>query len=372
MTSTDSRRTLKTFGGVFSPVSLAQFSSVIFLRLGFMVGQSGLLLTGTQLILAYSLLFLTVLSVCAISTNGAVSGGGVYFMLSRTLGPEMGGSIGLLFFCAQVFSAALYIAGFTESIITNFGVDGILVPGGLPSGSHWWSYLYSSCLNAFCFLVLLIGSGFFAKVSLAILLAVVVIICTVFASFFRPGFPISFPNSTSNGTIIYNFTGLNSITLHDNLLPDYQVDYLTGNMMNFLTVFAVLVSGVTGIMNGANMSGELKNPAKSIPRGTLAATSFTFIVYMLLSLFTAASCDRKLLINDYVYMQNISFWSPLVTIGIFCTTLSAALGNLIGGSRVLEALAKDNLFGKWLNPLKWTTRGGNPLLALASTHILVQ
>lgn len=91
----------------------------------------------------------------------------------------------------------------------------------------------------------------------------------------------------------------------------------------------------------------MKNPGRNIPRGTLSAVLFTFICYILLSLLTAASTSRFLLQNDFMYMMPINIWPPFVAVGILTATFSAGLSNLIGSSRVLEALAKDNVFGKY-------------------------
>lgn len=183
-------RTLGTFPGVFSPVTLSMFSALIFLRVGYIVGNAGLLVTLLQFAIAYMILIFTVASVCAISTNGAIEGGGAYFMISRSLGPEFGGSIGTLFFLANIVSSALCISGCVEGLVENIGPSGYLVgedsPGLIPDG-HWYRFLYCSVLNALNLLVCLIGAGMFAKTTVFVLAMVVMCLSVAFTSYFVQG-----------------------------------------------------------------------------------------------------------------------------------------------------------------------------------------
>ncbi|XP_063220409.1 solute carrier family 12 member 9 isoform X2 [Bacillus rossius redtenbacheri] len=371
-------RTLGTFAGVFSPVALSMFSALLFLRVGFLVGNAGLLVTWLQFVIAYGILLFTVASVCAVSTNGAVEGGGAYFMISRTLGPEFGGSIGTLFFFANVVSSALYIIGCAEGLVENFGPSGYLLEDVLPDGK-WWRFLYCSALNVLNLLVCVIGAGMFAKTSVAILAIVCICLVSVVVSFLAaPAAQIAIPDTNDvvqNATFHVNatYTGFFVNTLKNNLYPEYGEDYTSkGDLVTFATVFGVLFSGVTGIMAGANMSGELRNPARNIPLGTLSAVGFTFVCYVILSFLTAATCSRFLLQNNYLFMMQINLWPPFVTVGILTATFSASLSNLIGSSRVLEALAKDNVFGVLLGFVSRGVWKGNPLAAVMLSWLLVE
>ncbi|XP_054840189.1 solute carrier family 12 member 9-like [Eublepharis macularius] len=371
-------RKLPTFLGVVVPTLLSMFSVVLFLRLGFVVGQAGLYQAIGMFVVAYFIIGMTVLSVCAISTNGALDAGGAYYMISRALGPEFGGSIGIMFFLANVCGSALYILGLVEAVVDDFGVPGEGRAGSgvhvLPSG-YWFELLYGTVLLLLCLLVCLVGAGIYAKATFLIFVIVMGVLGTVFLSFFlvHPH-NVKVPNIEGNNTVFLNasFTGFRLSTLKGNLLAAYSVDYTTGNVMSFSTVFAVMFNGCTGIMAGSNMSGDLKRPSYSIPRGTIIAVIFTYVVYNLLAFLLSCTCDRLLLQRDYGFLKNINIWAPLVTIGVYCSTLSAAMSNLIGASRILYALAKDDLFGKALAPAKRTSSSGNPWAAVVLSWLLVQ
>uniref|UniRef100_A0A8C7MGI4 Zgc:153039 n=1 Tax=Oncorhynchus kisutch TaxID=8019 RepID=A0A8C7MGI4_ONCKI len=365
---------LSTFFGVVIPTLLSMFSVVVFLRIGFVVGQCGLYQAIAMFLVAYFIISMTVLSVCAISTNGALDAGGAYYMISRALGPEFGGSLGVMFFLANVCSSALYILGLVEAIVATFGPAGSLQV--LPAG-YWWSLLYATGILLLCLLVCLVGAEIYAKASFLIFLVVMIVLASIFISFFAMSprtilLPAAHNNTGPQPPNMANFTGFKLDTLLGNLDADYAVDYTTGTMMSFATVFAVMFNGCTGIMAGSNMSGDLKNPSYSIPRGTITAVIFTFIIYNLLSLMVACSCDRILLQRDYSFLRDINVWNPLVTVGVYSSTMSAAMSNLIGASRILFALARDDLFGTVLSPAKKTSHNGNPWVSVLLSWFLVQ
>ncbi|XP_060710528.1 solute carrier family 12 member 9 isoform X5 [Hemiscyllium ocellatum] len=376
----DDSRKLSTFFGVVVPTVLSMFSIVIFMRVGFVVGQAGFLQSLLMLVVAYIIISLTVLSVCAISTNGAVKGGGAYFMISRTLGPEFGGSIGLMFFLANVCSCAVYILGLVEAILDVFGevpnagdtvAQGIHV---LPQ-NYLYDVLYASSILLLCLLVCLVGAQIYAKTSFLIFLVVHVVLLTIVVSFFvvSPKTVVIVRQVGNESQSIYsNYTGFSMATLQENLWDDYSVDYTTRYMMTFATVFAVMFNGCTGIMAGSNMSGDLKNPSYAIPKGTVIAVIYTFLVYLLLCFLVSFTCDRMLLKGDYVFFRQINVWPPFVVIGVYAASLSASMSTLIGASRILHALACDDLFGIILAPAKKTSKTGNPWVAVLYTWLMVQ
>lgn len=325
------------------------------------------------MLIAYTILIFTILSVSAISTNGAIEGGGIYFMSSRVLGPEFGGAIGLLFFIANIVSSALYLTGCTEGLMNNFGPNGTM--GNFLPGGEDLPLVYSSIINMFNLVVCIFGARMFAKTTLVIFSIVLSVALSVIMSLlFMPAqdIPIVKENHIFNSTNITRFTGLSLETLNSNTYSNYTLDYTTGLPTDFATVFGVFFTGVTGVLAGANISGDLKNPAKSIPLGTLSGIVCTFFIYFVLFLLSAATCSRELLQNNYLYMQYTNVWPPLVEIGISSATISAALTNLIGASRLLNAVAADRLFGWLLDPIVRANVHGNPIGSVLMTWFIIQ
>ena len=164
---------------------------------------------------------------------------------------------------------------------------------------------------------------------------------------------------------VEGFTGWSTETFSDNVGPHFDGE-------SFHSVFAVFFPAVTGIMAGANMSGDLKNPGRAIPLGTLSAIGVTFVFYVILVFSLAFTVTSQTLIDNLFILQTICFWPPLFLIGVWLSTLSSALGVLIGGARIAQALAKDNL----IPGIGWLAHGSGknnePRIAVLFSYLLIQ
>uniref|UniRef100_A0A7E4VP44 Solute carrier family 12 member 9 n=1 Tax=Panagrellus redivivus TaxID=6233 RepID=A0A7E4VP44_PANRE len=237
------------------------FGVMLYLRMAWVAGQAGILF-GTLIVLLGSLVTLiTTLSMSAICTNGMVKGGGVYYLISRSLGPEFGGSIGILFSLANAFGAAMYIVGLAETVISRLNEWGFsLIDGGVNDVR-----ILGLVVCALLVVIIFVGLGFEAKMQVVLLFVVLGSIIDFYVgSFFRP-------NGEKQAMGV---TGFKSPTFFENLYPDYRNGY------NFFSVFSIYFPAATGIMAGANISGDLKNPASAIPKGTIIAITLTTIVYI--------------------------------------------------------------------------------------------
>lgn len=355
---------LGTFEGVFIPTTLNVLSILMFLRFSFIVGQTGFLGSIGLLVMSYSLNLLTVLSISAISTNGTVRGGGAYYMISRCLGPEFGGSIGIVFYIGQVLNAGMNIVGFIEPLMTNYGQTHGEIARIFPE-SIWWTYLYGTLLCILCTIVCTAGSKFFARVSLIIffLLGVSTVSIPISALVLAP---------FSSTRISW---GLSTAKFGSNLMPKFTRGAAGSQQLlreNFRSVFGLLFPATAGIFAGSADSAKLQNPSRSIPKGTLQGLLLTFILYTLVVLVLCSGVSRTFLYTDLNVLQDINVSKYLVIMGALSTATFSALCGINGAAKMLQAIARDDSL-PILSIFKYGTKGTDePLLAIGFTFILTQ
>ncbi|WP_267384794.1 Na-K-Cl cotransporter [Cyanobacterium sp. uoEpiScrs1] len=293
---------LGTFGGVYTPSILTILGVIMYLRFGWVVGNVGLLGTLLIVILANCITFFTALSVCAIATDKVVRAGGAYYMISRSLGAETGGAVGIPLYFAQALSVALYTIGFAESLNAAF--------------PHL-NQLYVALM-----VTSLVGILAFTSASIAIKAQYFIMAAIVLSlvSFYF-GHPVE----------------------------ETHIELWVNNKAPFWTVFSVFFPAVTGIMAGVNMSGDLRDPIKSLPSGTLWAVGTGFVIYMTLPVFMAMRADSITLIAEPLIMQQMAVWGPSILLGVWGATLSSAIGSILGAPRILQALARDGILPKWMS-----------------------
>jgi len=300
-----SRGTLGTFAGVFTPSVLTILGIILFLRLGFVVGNAGLGPALLILLLANGISVLTSVSLSAIATNLKVKGGGDYYLISRTLGHEFGGALGIVLFLAQSVSIAFYCLGFGEAVAAL-----------VPTASSILPQIIAALAVSFLFIFAWLGADWATR------LQYVVMVVLIFAilSFFIGGF----------------------LRWDDSLLSQNWTSSQTG--LSFWVLFAIFFPAVTGFTQGVSMSGDLKDPGKSLPQGTFAAVGLSIIVYFLSSVLFAATLPGDVLIGDYEAMQKVALFGFLITAGVIAATLSSAMASFLGAPRILQSLAADRTF----------------------------
>ncbi|MGB3296468.1 MAG: amino acid permease [Phormidesmis sp.] len=311
---------LGTFGGVFTPSILTILGVIMYLRFGWVVGQVGLVGTLIIVTIATSITFLTALSISAIATDKVIRAGGAYYMISRSLGIETGGAVGIPLYFAQALSVALYTIGFAESVNTIFPTMSI-VPVALVT-----TVMVTG--------LALISADAAIKAQYVIMAAIAVSLVALFFG--------------------------HDVTVD----PSDAINAAEVPRVGFWVVFAVFFPAVTGIMAGVNMSGDLKDPIRSIPRGTLAAVVVGYVIYMAIPyiLVTRTPTASNALLNpDMMVMKRIAIGGELlidsIVLGVWGATLSSAIGSILGAPRILQALARDNILPR---QLRWLGKGNGP------------
>lgn len=287
-----------SFAGVFTPNALTILGLILFLRTGWTVGHAGL--AGALLIIAIANLisFLTGLSISAVATNMQVKTGGAYYMISRSLGLEIGGAIGIPLYLSQAISIAFYVIGFSEALTLTFPF--------IPSRQ------VSIILVIFFGVLAYVGAHFVIRIQFVILAVLGLSLLSLF--------------SGAGGA------------LHTPVMapgPDTAI--------GFWEVFAVFFPAVTGIMVGVSMSGDLKNPGSDIPRGTLSSIGTTALIYVSVAVWLSFHADPETLRRNNLVMQKIARWPQLILLGVWASTLSSALGSALAAPRILQALSFDHI-----------------------------
>lgn len=296
-----------TFKGVFTPSILTIFGVIMYLRFGWVLGNVGLLGTLLVVTIATSITFLTSLSISAMATNMKVGTGGAYYIISRSLGLESGVAIGLPLFFARAFGVAFYIAGFSEALLAVVNPLPMLDP-----------VLAAKVISVVTLVGLTALAYFSADLALKVQFFIFAAIAASLVSLFM-GTPEASSLLLEPGTVVPTKLG-------------------------FWAVFAVFFPAVTGIEAGLGLSGDLKNPAKSLPLGTIGAVVIGYIVYMTLPVFISSKVSNSdVLLVDLNILSSISRWGSLIIIGVFAASLSSALGSLLGAPRMLQALSNDRV-----------------------------
>ncbi|MGV6827907.1 MAG: amino acid permease [Flavobacteriales bacterium] len=303
------KKTFGTFAGVFTPSLLTILGVIMYLRLGWVVGNAGIIGAILIIIIAHVIAVTTGLSVSSVATDKKIGAGGIYYVLSRSMGIPIGGSIGIALYIGTAFSIALYLIGFAESFNAYFGF-GMSVNDFRLTGTI---ALVSLTILA------LISTSFALKTQFIILAAIVISLLSIFLG----------------------FNGFSS-----QVIPLFS----TEASASMEVVFAIFFPAVTGFTAGIAMSGDLEDPKKSIPSGTLWAIGVGLFIYIALALFLGLTIPISELKNNYNVLMKVALFAPAVVAGIWGATLSSALGGLLGGPRILQAMSVDKItpsfFGK--------------------------
>ncbi len=306
-----------TFGGVFTPSILTIIGVIMYLRFGWILGHLGLAMTLLTVTLGSAITFVTGMAISALATNMRVKAGGAYFLISRSLGVEIGAAIGILLFAAQSVAVSFYSAGFVEALVPVvrdlFGAapdPRILVAATIVGLGALASLNASLAIKAQYFIMACIGLSLLSF------------------AFGRP----------------------------PSLSPEEAAEVMDAaqsvRQLGYWAVFAVFFPAVTGILAGVGMSGDLRDPGKAIPRGTLASVVVGWAIYMsvpiLFSRFAKGELGQALLLTDMDLFAKCARVRALVLLGVWAATLSSALGCFLSAPRTLQALAQDHVVPRFL------------------------
>jgi len=298
--------------------------AILFLRFGFAVGTLGFWGVILLILLGHMVTIPTALAISEIATNKRVEGGGEYFIISRSFGLNIGATIGTALFLSQSISVAFYVIAFTESFEFFFNFVKEKYDFVLPR-----QVISIPAMTALGYLILKKGANLGVK-ALYFVVAILAISLVLF-----------FLGSTTHSSEV-NYT-LDSAVFR--------------NKDSFFIVFAIIFPAFTGMTAGVGLSGDLRKPSKSIPRGTTIATFTGMIVYFFVVFKLASSASVEDLLNNQLIMGKIAIGGAFVIpLGLAASTISSALGSVMVAPRTLQALASDQSFpSSRLN--RWLSKG---------------
>lgn len=316
-----------TWDGVFTSCMINIFGVVLFLRTGYLVGNTGVLLGMFLVSLVVAVALVTVFSGVGISEHCGVGGGGIYSMISTVLGGRVGGTVGLLYVFGQCVAGAMYITGFSESVAELLGLRGQWAVRGMSAAV----------------LLALLGinlAGVKWIIRLQLLLLAVLAVSTL--DFVIGTFTHLDPE--------HGFVGYSEELLQSNSLPDYSPGE------TFFTVFGVFFPAATGVMAGFNMSSDLQRPEHNIPVGTLAAVFTSWFLYLVFVFLLGAICTREALRYDFLIAEKVSLVGFLFLLGLYISSLASCMGGLYGAPRILQCIAQERV----IPALAFLGRGKGP------------
>jgi len=310
-----------TFPGVFTPSILTILGIILFRRLGFVVGEAGLAKALVIILLANTISVLTSISLSAIATNFRVGRGGDYYLISRTLGVEFGGAIGVVLFLAQSVSVAFYCIGFGEA-----------VAGLIPSLGPEWPRLIAAGSVVVLFLFAWLGADWASRFQYLVM---------------------AFLGAALVSFVIGGFSSWNPELL--------RASWSGGEGgFPFWMVFAIFFPAVTGFTQGVSMSGELKDPGRSLPLGTFAAVGISSVVYVGAALLFAAGLPGHVLRENYSSMGLLARYGWLIDSGVIAATLSSGMASFLGAPRILQSLSADRVIRFLLPFAEGSGKANNP------------
>jgi amino acid transporter len=338
----------------------------MFLRFGFAVGVVGLVGTIAIILIGHAVTIPTAMAIGEIATNQKVEGGGEYYIISRSFGLVIGSSIGIALYFSQAISVAFYIMAFAEAFTALF--EWLINSYDLPSALVWLLEQKQTVSVPALLLLVAIVLTKGADLGVKALYVVVVTLFLALIAFFIGQTDYSKNNTLDPfATVQTEITVDTDVTTRDNATSDSlrnpnisivepaspnleaidgdEAGGPTDELPGFFTVFAIIFPAFTGMTAGVGLSGDLKNPGKSIPLGTLAGTLVGMVVYIFIALKLASSASPEDLADTSRLVMADIAWQGwwLIPVGLAAATISSALGSIMVAPRTLQAISRDRI-----------------------------